>query len=193
MTDDPQVGRHAKRQQALDLYTTTDLGTEAIAERIGVSRSTLYNWLSAAGLSGSRRQGPSTTPASDPMDTRFDEQLEEVKSLWPPDVYNARWEEVVETLAATKDVLDQLVGEQENRWGLWNTAADSVRAEVVLNRETTMREVGELRREINEMKTFLATNANALGRIQGAVEAMMSMGARNQENIQRALRPPAEE
>jgi transposase len=192
MTDDPLVGRHAKRQEALDLYTTTDLGTEAIAERIGVSRSTLYNWLSAAGLSGSRRQGLPTAP-SDPMAERFDEQLEEVKSLWPPDVYNARWEEVVETLAATKDVLDQLVGQQEHRWEQWNAAADSVRSEVVANRETTMREVGELRREVTELRALTAANSAVLGRIQGAVEAMMSFGAQNLENIQRALRSPTEE
>jgi Mg2+ and Co2+ transporter CorA len=56
-----------------------------------------------------------------------------------------------------------------------------------------MREVGELRREVTELRALTAANSAVLGRIQGAVEAMMSFGAQNLENIQRALRSPTEE
>jgi transposase-like protein len=42
------------RAKAVQLYTTSDLSATDIAEQLGISRGTLYNWLNAAGVSGRR-------------------------------------------------------------------------------------------------------------------------------------------
>ena len=192
MSDIPSGGRRAKRQEALDLYTTTDLSAETIAEQIGVSRSTLYNWVNAAGLSGSRREAPLSDTA------RLAETLEEFRTtlagrpLEQTEIED-RWQAALDTMTGTRDTLNHLVEEQEGRWQQWNTACQSVQAEVALNRETTMREVGELRREIDEVRALLNANSAILGRVQGVLDAMVAMGTRNIENIQRALRPAADE
>lgn len=44
------------KRRAVRLYTETDMSATAIAEEVGTSRATLYNWLNAAGVAGKRNE-----------------------------------------------------------------------------------------------------------------------------------------
>jgi predicted transcriptional regulator len=49
------VSRRANVARAAQMYTETDMTTDEIATELGVSRSTVYDYLSQAGVTGSRK------------------------------------------------------------------------------------------------------------------------------------------
>lgn len=175
MTED----RANKRQRAVDLYRTTQKSTEDIAEDLGVSRSTLYNWLNQAGLSGTRRHGGGAMTDS----ARLADELEEFRTalagrtLTQTEIAD-RWQAAVNTLNESYEVITKLAGEQESRWQGWHAAYEAIQRDVRENRETTVREVGELRRDVDQMKQLLAGLGTVVGRVQGVLETMVGMQRR---------------
>lgn len=87
------------RNLAVILYQETNLPLHRIAEALGVSRGTVYNWLKLAGVSGDRRAGATTSDG--------------IAAALP--------EEEIDTLSRTVDRLDtelrhltRLVGENQS-------------------------------------------------------------------------------
>jgi transposase-like protein len=77
------------RKQALQLYTDGDLPVDEIAEQAGVSRATLYNWLSNAGLSRQRRPGRNAGLAA--QVDRLADHLASIQMSLSDGAVDARW------------------------------------------------------------------------------------------------------
>jgi transposase-like protein len=121
-----------KREAAVALYLEGDKSTAEIAEEVGISRATLYNWLAAAGVSG-RRHRSGVLPAPEEVDPEMAEAFTRMENRLD--------------LLATEEKLDDICSKLVNFEGEW------------AKRRADM---DELRHEMSEMKTGLARVQGAL-------------------------------
>ena len=134
------------RKQAIQLYSDGELSVDEIAEQAGVSRATLYNWLSNAGLSRQRRPGRNSGLAA--QVDRLADHLAAIQASLSAGAVDARW----------GDARDRLVRIEKNQ--------DGFKDEFRLG----FQDLHALRTEHATLRQAVADLSGAVNRLTGLIE-----------------------
>lgn len=136
----------SQKDLAAQLYREGKLSVQQIAERVGMSRATIYNWIQAEGLSGQRRGG-----AAQPSDelTAVVEGVREMRAS----LHEANWPKVVEAL-------DTISAEMIDLHRL---------------REANTVQVDEIKTEVLELRRCVIDLRTEVARLIGAVELLTTI------------------
>jgi transposase-like protein len=108
--------REEDRKRAVELYVQRDHTVEEIAQEVGASRSTIYSWLTGAGLTGNRARLGLPVESGEMHD-----QIGEIL---------ANQRRFMDDIDKMTEALTALRAEQESNRGGWMAAINEARHEI---------------------------------------------------------------
>lgn len=158
------------RQRAIDLYCSSDLSTSDVAKQIGVSRSTLYNWLDKAGVTGRRRNPMSADLA------RVASELSELKATLSRSEADDRWQQAFEQLSLIGELRTEVYARRDANLLL----AEEVKGLVEQHfhsqsgrGEKILTALSELRRDVEGTRIERTALTTTVSRLEGLVEGLV--------------------
>lgn len=153
------------------MYCNSDLSTAEVAKQVGVSRSTLYNWLEKAGVAGQRRN---PTPPSDV--TRLADELAEVRSALSRSVFDDRWRQVFEQLSMISELRTEIYDRRDTNLALVEGAKEAIDEHFRGQQERSqffLSELAELRRDSEAARAERSAMSASVNRLVGLVEGLV--------------------